>query len=347
MSKANIKKSILLLIAVFLLILAIQVMKEGARGLGFYLRNMFDLKNPINTLGFGWLSATLILSGSPIAASALAFFDAGALDEIEAFTMLNGSRFGVSFAILLIGFVYHLRGHERHTSISLGILTLLVTYSIYPIGIVIGIFMLRQGILDSLQFSLPSFFSYGIGILFDPIIRMLIGNLRGWIVFVLGVAILIVSFKLFDETLPKVQLQETRFREAPRYTYRPWVMFFLGFLVTLITPSVSVSLGLLVPLSARGYVKVENLIPYVMGANISTFSDTLVVAVLLNNPGAFTIVIVEIVSMILASMIVLLTSFHVYEKFILDGLLIISRSNRNLAIFLLMPFLTSIALMMA
>lgn len=346
MSKADIKKVILLIAAAFLLILAIQVMKEGAGGLGFYLRNMFDLKNPFNTLGFGWLSATLILSGSPIAASALTFFDAGALNEIEAFTMMNGSRFGVSFSILLIGFIYHLRGHERHTSISLGILTLLVTYSIYPIGILIGIFMLNRDVLDSLQFKLPLILSSGIEVLFTPIITILNENFHGWMVFLLGLAILIVSFKLFDAALPKVRLKETRFRGVPRYVYKPWVMFSLGFLVTLITPSVSVSLGLLVPLSARGYVKVENLIPYVMGANISTFSDTLVVAVLLNNPEALTIVITEIISMILASMLVLFTTFHIYEKFILDFLLIISRSNRNLTIFLLMPSLVPIILML-
>ena len=61
-----------------------------------------------------------------------------------------------------------------------------------------------------------------------------------------------------------------------RILYRPVVTFLLGALVTLLTMSVSLSLSILVPLSMRGYVRRENVIPYVMGANITTFIDTLI-----------------------------------------------------------------------
>ena len=63
---------------------------------------------------------------------------------------------------------------------------------------------------------------------------------------------------------------------AWRLLYRPLVTFALGLAVTTLTMSVSVSLSVLVPLSARGYIRRENVIPYIMGANITTFVDTLV-----------------------------------------------------------------------
>ncbi|MEE8168154.1 MAG: hypothetical protein V3T58_04715 [Candidatus Hydrothermarchaeales archaeon] len=342
----NPRRAFLFSVAVFLFILAIQAMEEGASDLGYTLKYAFNLDNPLNTLGFGWLSASLILSGSPIAASALAFFDSGVLTELEAFAMLNGARFGVSFAILLIGFIYHMRGHERHTSISLGILTLLVTYTIYLGAILIGIFILRYDLLDFLQFGIPAFLTSTIDVFFNPIVDFLAEKLGSWLVFLFGLAIIIASFKLFDGALPKVKLKETRFKETSRYIYRPWVMFSLGFILTMITPSVSISLGLLVPLSVRGYIKVENLVPYIMGANISTFSDTLVIAILLANPSAFTIVLAEIVGIAVVSAVVLAFFFHAYERFILDSLLIISRSNRNLAAFLIATFLVPIGLLL-
>lgn len=320
-------------------------MKAGAGGLGFHLRDIFDFKNPLNTMGFGWLSATFILSGSPIAASALAFFDAGALNEMEAFTMLLGSRFGASFAVLLIGFLYHLRGHERHKSISLGILTLLMTYSIYIGGIAVGILFLKYDVLDFIQFTLPGFLSDTIHVLFDPIVVGLTSRLNGWQVFLVGFGIIMMGFKLFDDVLPKVNLRETRFKETSHYIYRPWIMFSLGFFITLITTSVSVSLGLLVPLSARGYIKVENLVPYIMGASISTFVDSLMVAILIANPVAFTIVFVGIIGTALVSSVILVFFFHIYEKFLLDTLLIISRSNRNLTAFLAATFLIPVILL--
>ena len=61
---------------------------------------------------------------------------------------------------------------------------------------------------------------------------------------------------------------------AGRVAYRPWFMFAVGLGVTVLTLSVSVSLSLLVPLAARGYIRRENVVPYILGANITTFVDT-------------------------------------------------------------------------
>ncbi len=340
------RKALVLLAAFFLFVLAIQEMKEGARGLGFYMKNAFDLDGPFNTMGFGWLSAALILSGSPIAATALTFFDAGSLTEIEAFTMVNGSRFGASSAVLLLGFLYHLRGHERHTSISLGLLTLLVTYTTFFWGLLMGFFLLKYDLLDFLQFSLPSFLTSTVQVLFDPIVDALAARLAGWLVFLVGVGTLLASFKLFEGALPKEKLKETRFKGTSRYIYSPWIMFFLGILLTAITTSVSLSLGLLVPLSVRGYVKAENLVPYIMGANIATFTDTLLVAILLGNPQALTIVLTGMVGITIASAIVLLLFFHAYERFMLDSLLTISRSSRNLVAFLAATVIVPVILLL-
>ena len=55
----------------------------------------------------------------------------------------------------------------------------------------------------------------------------------------------------------------------------------------------SVALTVLVPLASKGYVKREEAIPYIMGANITTLADTLVAAMLLGNPVAVQIVLAE------------------------------------------------------
>ena len=62
-------------------------------------------------------------------------------------------------------------------------------------------------------------------------------------------------------------------------------MFALGCLVATLTLSVSVALTVLVPLASRGYIKREESIPYIMGANITTLADTLVAAMILGNAG--------------------------------------------------------------
>ena len=130
-----------------------------------------------------------------------------------------------------------------------------------------------------------------------------------------------------------------------RLIYRPWVMFALGAFVTLISMSVSISLSILVPLSARGFVRRENVIPYIMGANITTFVDTLLAAVLLGNPAAFTVVFVEMFSITIVSMLILGLLYGKYQRFILRTVAWITSSNRNLAVFMLLIFCLPILLM--
>ncbi len=340
----SLKRLVLVLLAIFLFVLAVQLLKEGARGLAPYLRSSMDIDNPVRAFGLGWLSSSLILSGSPIAASALALFDAGAIGALAAFTMINGSRFGASLAILLLGFFYHLLGHERHTSLSVGILTLLITLTVYSTGMVIGILLLLYGLLDPVQFSLPSVAAELIDLVYGPILSPLSRWLAGWPLFLLGVGTIMASFKLFDAILP-IRLEATKFRKVHRYVYNPWIMFLLGFGVTVLTTSVSVSIGILIPLSTRGYVKAENLVPYIMGANVSTFIDTLIVALLLRNPGAFTVVLSGIMGLAVASALIILLFFRRYESLMLRSMRFIGLSRRNFIVFLAFTFIFPIALL--
>jgi len=75
-----------------------------------------------------------------------------------------------------------------------------------------------------------------------------------------------------------------------------------------------VSLSVLVPLSTRGMIRRENAIPYIMGANITTFVDTLFVALVAGGPEAFGIVLVEMVSVAFLSLLVLLLWYRPFEE---------------------------------
>src|SRR5690606_38477652 len=96
----------LFIVSLFLFILALTLMKDGARGLAPVVEDRFRLDSAANTLGFGWLFAYVVMSGSPVAASALTFLDAGIIPTVQTFTMIIGSRMGASFIILFIGFIY-------------------------------------------------------------------------------------------------------------------------------------------------------------------------------------------------------------------------------------------------
>lgn len=136
-------KVLLFILGIALFLLAILLMKDGAQSYSSFIRDSLDIDNPLNSLGFGWLFAYLIMSGSPVAAAALTFFDSGVIDKLSAFTMITGSRLGASFIVLFIGFIYVLRGRDRGTNLGMGLLSLVVTGSTYLIALIIGGFSCR------------------------------------------------------------------------------------------------------------------------------------------------------------------------------------------------------------
>lgn len=339
-------KVLLFIASLFLFILAITLMKDGARSLAPLLAQSTLVENVPNSLGAGWLFTYLLMSGSPVAATALTFLDAGALNAPEAFAMITGSRLGASFIVLFLGFIYVLRGRDRATSLSMGLLSYLVTASTYGASFFLGLFLLERGFMTGVQLGSGAVLGSIMDGIFDPLAQALASLLPQWLLFPAGTAIIILSFHLFDRCLPQMSVKESQVGQVSRLVYRPLVMFLLGALITLISMSVSVSLSLLVPLSNRGFIRRENVIPYIMGANITTFVDTLLAAVLLENPLSFTVVWVQMVSIALVSFIVLVTFYRRYEAAMLSLVAWVTGDNRNLTLFMVAIFALPILLLL-
>jgi len=315
-------------------VLALGLMKEGAGGLAPLLRGHLEITNAADSMGFGWLMAYLVLSGSPVAVAAVVLLSADALLSSQAFTMVAGSRLGAGLIVLLVGFIYILRGHERWTALTAGVLSLLLTGSIQLVTLPMGLLILRQGWLDGLSVPALEGLAAGVNRGLEPLIGPFVAFLPNWTLFVAGVGLATLSFRLFDRALPQVRLERTNFGQIPRLVYRPEVMFLMGLAITLFTMSVSISVGILVPLSARGYMRRENIIPYILGANISTLVDTLIAAALLGDPRAVTVVVTHMACATIVSLLLILLAYRSYERAISDALAWITRRRRNFSFFL-------------
>jgi hypothetical protein len=102
----------------------------------------------------------------------------------------------------------------------------------------------------------------------------------------------------------------------------------------------------LVPLAAKGYVKRDEALPYIMGANITTLADTLVVAMLQRTPVAAQIVLAEAIGVAAISVLVLAFAYKPVAGGVMrlqDWLL---TENRRLAGFVGVIFLVPITLLL-
>jgi hypothetical protein len=306
-----------LLLALFLFVGSLQLMKTGAAGLDLLQPGGYLVRNAGSTLGLGWLGALLVLSGSPIAATAMAFVAAGEkipeglerFSEMQGFTMLTGSRLGAAFVVLLTAVIYALRSGEggRMAVVSTAVMALCTTALVYIPAAVLGYFLLRWEPFAGLELSFPNQFGDLLDLIYGGILTR-VEDLPGLLVFLGGLGVLLVSFKVLDTILPSMD-SETMDETRLAWLKKKWPMFGLGCLVALLVLSVSVALTVLVPLVAKGYVKRENILPYIMGANITTLGDTFLAALALDSPASVRIVLAGIITTTVVA-VVLLTFFY-------------------------------------
>jgi len=335
------------LLALFLFIGALQVMKTGAAALSILNNDGFLVRNAAATLGLGWLGALLVLSGSPVAAAALTLVAAGSITEIEGFAMLTGSRLGAAFVVLLVAVLYALRGGEgnRMAPVSTAVMALSATAVIYIPGSILAFFLLKWGPYHSLNLSFPAQFGDLIDLIYGGLLAR-IEDLPSAVLFLGGLGILLLSFKLLDSVVPEFSDEQI---ESSRLSWlkKKWPMFALGCLVALIAMSVSVALTILVPLVSKGYVKREHILPYIMGANITTLGDTLLAAFLLNSGAAVRIVLAGIAGTTVVSLILLAFFYPQLQSAIWKFQRQIVKSKPRLAIFTATLFLVPVSILVA
>jgi hypothetical protein len=299
----------------------------------------------LNLLGFGWLGSYIVMSGSPVAAISLSLFASGTTSDIEAFAMINGSRLGASFIVLFVGFVLWVTHKKSADGLYIGVVALLTAFTLWLPVLPIGILALEQGWFDGISVGTPGAITSFVDVIYDPIVEQAGRLLPDIGMFVVGVAILLTAFTVFDRALPNLESGTTgRFERAKDWLHKPMPMFAIGLVVTAITMSVSISLTLLIPLSLKGYVRRSAIIPYVMGANISTWVDTLLAALLLDTPRAFTIVFTEMAVGTAVSLFVLLFLYQPYSRALISIANRITHDQRAFGAFMAVIFIVPLVL---
>jgi Na+/phosphate symporter len=326
-------RAVYVVAALAVFIFALQTLRAGAGGLRPIL-DEFNVQGTANIVGFGWLGSYAVLSGSPVAAIGLSLFSKGVISDTETFAMINGSRMGASFIVLFVGFLYWVRGKRNPDGLYIGVVALLTAFSLWGPVIPIGQLILNEGWFDDVRFGSPGAITSLINVVYDPMVTRIADRVPNLGMFAIGIAVLLLSFSIFDRVLPNLDQPGERFERASEILHNRYLMFVFGLAVTAMTLSVSLSLTILVPLTLKGYVKRDNIIPYVMGANIATWIDTLFAALLLDTPRAFTIVFVEMVTGASVSLFVLVFLYGPYKAAILRLAHLATRDRKGFAIFL-------------
>ncbi|MFA9518620.1 sodium:phosphate symporter [Halopenitus sp. H-Gu1] len=283
------------LVAVLLFLFAVQLLGTATEAAEPFIERLLRqvIVDDRSALGLGWLATYGLTNGSVVAALALSLFRSGIVSVSELFLMIAGSRLGGAAIVVLIGALDHLQkryGGTLSEGTSMGLLTFLITFTIYLPVTVLGV-----GVLKLFQ---PELLAATRGLhlpvrslqYFDPITGAVMRTVGPGTALVIAVALLFGSLWLFDDVLERVKTETVR-TYVFRYFERRWMAFGIGLLITALTTSVAFSLGVVVPLYNRRFVRREEIVPYILGANIGTLFDTLVVAFVLETSVGIAIVL--------------------------------------------------------
>jgi len=306
------------LATVGLFLLAIRLLGSATDALTPFLRTVLArvVVDEWSALGLGWLATYLLANGSLVAALSLSLFTADLVSASQLFLMVVGSRLGAAGVVVLIG-AFDYSNEELGTlreSTSLGLLAFLLTHSVYVPALAVG--YLSLPLVTAIAGPGRPRRTVGVGApdLFSLVTERIVALVGPGVAFVLAVGCILLSLQLFDRLLDAVDKQRLR-RRSIRDLNDKWMSFGIGLLLTGLTTSVAFSLGVVVPLYNRGHIKRTEIMPFLLGANIGTLVDTLVVAVALDTPTGVAMVTALLgISFVIS--VLLLLAYPTYSRVI-------------------------------
>ena len=188
--------------------------------------------------------------------------------------------------------------------------------------------------------EIPSIFS-----VITPWVDFILEHIPAWLGFIVGCLLLLLSLKTCEKFLSSAfagevssSLIKSTFGSAPK-------AFIAGLIFTILVPSTSVMISMLIPLVTTGVIGTGYyILPYILGANIGTVFDVMLAALATGNPAAIGIWLVHLTINVIGALIFLpiIRPFNTSVQSLNDFL---TFSKRRTILFLLMSNLIPVILL--
>ena len=284
---ARLKNALGSLIAVYLFVSGIVVIKSAAVILGESLAEKIVLLIRDTTSGVfaGWLGTAILQSSGAFDSIVVCFTSSGVMPLTLAVATIIGAEIGTTVTPFLISALGHVRKGKRLTA-SFSVTVSHVMYNLftlllfYPAELFFGVFskIATQG--SSIFLNIPWLQAFpDIIDVATPWVDTLVEMIPPWMGLVLGGLMLIVALMGLEKYMTAI-FSMPRSWNLIRATFtKPYRAFMVGFLFTVLVPSTSVMVSLLVPLAGSGVIRADYyILPYILGANIGTVFDVMIAA---------------------------------------------------------------------
>lgn len=270
-------------------------------GSGFAEQLIRTTANPLIGLFIGLLTTSIIQSSSVTTAMVVALVAGGVVPIANAIPIVLGANLGTTITNTLVSMAFITRKEEFRRAFSVSIVDDFFNLMAVIIFMVIE---MTTGYLQWISSLMCRFFS-GVGLIkissplkliTRPVVDFLLDATRqnNILSLVIALIILFFSLKMLVSLLKRLVVRRAE-RFIHEYLFKNiFRALLLGFFLTAMIQSSSVTLSLIVPLAGAGILTTEKMFPYAMGANIGTPVTAILASLVTGNPAAITIAFVHL-----------------------------------------------------
>jgi len=341
------RRGVKLIFFIYLFIFSIELIKRTSLFLAPNIKDFLSYSlPPIKALAVGWFTTSIVQSSGAIASITAAFAGNNLINLQTAVYILMGAALGTTITALIISLitVAKKRRDFRHG------FEIALCYSIYSAFLVGIIFFLEYffSLFSRLTFFFASILGEKtsllkvpdfVGLITSPIIDPLFVKINKLMLLILAFVILVFTLRYIGKSVIEFFGGEKKAREFINKHFKSkYKTYLIGVLLTAILFSSSITIGLLVPLVVARLINLKKAIPFIIGADLGTFTDVFLASLIIGKTAALATALTYFLFAVLGSIIFLPNTNFLFKitKYTSKGLIHISRKK---ALYLLIAFI--------
>ncbi|MEI9919036.1 MAG: Na/Pi symporter [Bacteroidota bacterium] len=301
--KIILRNTAYILAALFIFLLALDLMISSLQHLGTAAAETIIMatSNPFTGLFIGLLVTAIIQSSSATTSMVVALVASGSMSLEGAVPIIMGANIGTTITSTIISLGFITKKKEFRRAVAAGtyhdFFNILTALILFPLEYYYGFLSSISEQIASTFFNQPigavtkvSFLGGGLGALVNMIVQ-LIDN--GFVLIILSFALLFGSILFFRRVLSAMLGLRTQGQSSgvQRFFFQsPFKSFGWGLVLTAAIRSSTITTSLVVPLVAKKVIRLNQAVPFILGANIGT-TITAFIAAMSNSNIAISIAI--------------------------------------------------------
>lgn len=291
--------------ALYVFLLSIELLGGTFKlmGKGFAEALVQSTSNPFSGLLIGVLATSLVQSSSTTTSLVVGLVGSGALPLEMGVPVIMGANIGTSITNTIVSLGHLTRAQEFQRAFAGA--TVHDFFNVMAVAVFLPLQIATGFLSKSAQWAQELLlgqqgvsFQSPVKAIVKPVSKMIQEGVSGvvdakavmaTILIALALVMLVASLHYLVKFMKRLLLGQIE-TVVHRFVFqRPFMGIFLGALVTVAVQSSSVTTSLTVPLLAAGFVTIEQIFPFVLGANVGTTVTALMASMVTGSPAAVTL----------------------------------------------------------